>query len=247
MDHIYMEKNQYIKENFEKIGLSLDEKQIGQFLNYSEMLVEWNQKINLTAITDFEDIVWKHFIDSVSVNLSKIVSRETWNKKIIDVGTGAGFPSIPLKIVYPEGKYTLLDSLNKRIGFLQEVIKSDGLKNVTPVHGRAEDFGHDPKYREQYDVCISRAVSNLSTLSEYCIPFLRKGGIFIAYKSADSDTEIAEASKAIKVFGGEMIGVEKFVLPGKEIGRSLVVIKKVTNTPKKYPRKAGMPSKSPIR
>ena len=242
-----MEKTEYLKESFEKINIHLSDEQVNQFMTYCDLLTDWNQRMNLTAITDFEEIVWKHFVDSGCVNLSEIVSRETWNKKIIDVGTGAGFPSIPLKILYPEGKYTLLDSLNKRVNFLQEVIKTAQLKNIRACHGRAEDFGTDPAYRELYDVCVSRAVSNLCTLSEYCIPFLRKGGIFVAYKSADSDTEIKEAGKAIKVFGGELIGVEKFVLPGTDLRRSFVVIKKIQNTPKKYPRKAGMPGKSPIR
>lgn len=241
-----MEKREYLVESFRKFGCELNDTQIQQFLTYADMLVEWNEKMNLTAITEFEDIVWKHFIDSVAVYQSECVSKELFNGKMIDVGTGAGFPGVPLKILYPNLKITLLDSLNKRIGFLQEVVNACGLKDVTLVHGRAEDYGRDSKYREQFDLCVSRAVANLATLSEYCIPFIKKGGTFISYKSADIKEELKQGKKAVAVFGAEVKKVDSFVIKGSDIPRSLIIMKKVNLTPKKYPRKAGTPSKSPI-
>ncbi|MDD6211827.1 MAG: 16S rRNA (guanine(527)-N(7))-methyltransferase RsmG [Clostridiales bacterium] len=241
-----MDKRTYLLESFSKFGYELTDKQADQFLTYEKLLVEWNQKMNLTAITDFEEIVWKHFIDSTAVLQSEYVSRETWNGSMIDVGTGAGFPGIPLKIIFPNLKVTLLDSLNKRIAFLDEVIRVCGLEKIDTIHGRAEDMAHNEKYRERYDLCVSRAVANLSTLSEYCIPFIRKGGKFISYKSADIKEELNNSKKAIKIFGGECKMVENFIINGTDLPRSLVIITKVDNTPKKYPRKAGTPSKSPI-
>lgn len=241
-----MESRDYLVESFQKFGHPLTEEQVDQFMTYARMLVEWNEKMNLTAITDFEDIVWKHFIDSVAVLQSENVSRETWNGHLIDVGTGAGFPGVPLKIMFPQLKVTLLDSLSKRIHFLEEVVRECHLNNVELVHGRAEDFGRNPQYREKYDICVSRAVANLSTLSEYCVPFIRKGGSFISYKSSDIEEELNNSKKAIKIFGGKVQKVEQFVIAGSDIPRSLVIMKKVENTPKKYPRKAGTPSKSPL-
>lgn len=241
-----MEKREYLVESFQKFGYELSEKQINQFLTYADMLVEWNEKMNLTAITEFEEIVWKHFIDSVAVYQSKCVPKELFNGHMIDVGTGAGFPGIPLKIIYPNLRITLLDSLNKRIGFLQEVVKACELNQVELVHGRAEDYGRDPKYREKYDLCVSRAVANLATLSEYCIPFIRRGGTFISYKAADIKDELKAGKKAVSVFGAEVKEVDSFVINGSDIPRSLIIMKKINSTPKKYPRKAGTPSKSPI-
>lgn len=241
-----MNKEQILLDSFLSFGIELNRKQTDQFLQYEELLSAWNQKMNLTAITEFEEIVWKHFIDSVALCQSAYVSRETWNGHLIDVGTGAGFPGIPLKILFPDCHITLVDSLNKRIEFLHEVIKQCGLQNVKTIHGRAEDLAHDMRYRESYDVCVSRAVANLSTLSEYCLPFLRKGGWFLAYKASDVENELKQSQKAIKVFGGEVRQAEQLIIKGSDLKRTLIYIKKVESTPKKYPRKAGIPSKKPI-
>ena len=241
------EKEAVLRESFEQFGVSLTDTQSQQFLKFAEMLVEWNQRMNLTAITDFREIIWKHFIDSISICKSRNVSRETLVSKMIDVGCGAGFPGIPLKILFPDIKLTCLDSVAKRMLFLQEVIKECKLKNVTVIHGRAEDFGQDAKFREQYRICVSRAVANCSTLSEYCLPFVQPGGIFVAYKAGQAQEEIAEARKAIKVFGGELETAEEFTIQGSDLRRTFVICRKVQHTPKKYPRKAGLPENSPIR
>lgn len=239
--------NQYDTSQFEKdlevLGIKLNEKQIKQFLNYYEMLVEWNSFMNLTAITEFEDVMKKHFIDSISLikayNISKPVN-------VIDVGTGAGFPGLALKIAYPNLKITLLDSLNKRIQFLNEVIQKLQLEEITTIHGRAEDYSKREEYREKFDLCVSRAVANLSTLSEYCLPYVKKGGYFVSYKSEKVSEEIIIAEHAIKILGGIIDRQVEFYLPKSDIYRNLFVIKKVENTPKKYPRKAGLPSKEPL-
>ncbi len=198
--------------------------------------------MNLTAITDFDEVCEKHFADSVS--LVRAVDLSTC-ENLIDVGTGAGFPGIPLKIVFPYLKVTLLDSLNKRVNFLNEVIEKLKLENVAALHGRAEDFARNPAYREKYDICVSRAVANMSTLSEYCLPFVRQGGYFVSYKSQKGLEEIGEASKAITLLGGKYEKKVEFHL-GEEEYRVLFLIDKVKATPKKYPRKAGLPAKEPI-
>ena len=216
---------------------------IEQFHQYYEILIEWNKVMNLTGITEYEDVVIKHFVDSVSIK--KAVKMENVNT-IIDIGTGAGFPGIPIKIVYPHIHVCLLDSLNKRIQFLNNVIETLGLKNIETIHGRAEDYAKQKQYREKYDLCVSRAVSNLSSLSEYCLPYTQIGGRFVSYKSGDVDDEIKKSEKAIKILGGSIKKIEKFVLPKTEIKRSLVVIEKERKTEKKYPRKAGMPTKEPL-
>lgn len=241
-----MNKEQVLLDSFCSFGIELNRKQTEQFLQYEHLLSEWNQKMNLTAITDFEEIVWKHFIDSVALCQSEYVSRETWNGHWIDVGTGAGFPDIPLKIIFPDCHMTLVDSLNKRVDFLGEAIKQCGLQQIRTIHARAEDLGHDIKYREAYDVCVSRAVANLSTLSEYCIPFLKKGGWFLAYKAGEVEKELKQSQKAVKVFGGEIRHAEQMIIRGSDLKRTLIFVKKVEATPKKYPRKAGIPSKKPI-
>lgn len=227
----------------EKLGVSLTDEQIGQFLRYYELLIEWNEKINLTAITEYQDVMKKHFIDSIS-----LVKAFDLNQKIrlIDVGTGAGFPGLALKIAFPDLEVTLLDSLNKRIVFLEAVIQELGLSEVAAVHGRAEDMARQKTFRETFDLCVSRAVANLSTLSEYCLPFVKIGGQFISYKSEKIVKEIEDAEKAIKILGGQIDRQVEFYLPESDIYRNLFVVKKVNETAVKYPRKAGVPGKAPL-
>jgi 16S rRNA (guanine527-N7)-methyltransferase len=207
------------------------------------MLTEWNEVMNLTAITEYEDVLKKHFVDSISLIKAYDVSK---NVSVIDVGTGAGFPGLALKIAYPNMKLTLLDSLNKRINFLDAVIEKLGLTNIDTVHGRAEDYAKKGKLREEYDLCVSRAVANLSTLSEYCLPFVKVGGQFISYKSEKITEEMTAASHAISLLGGKVSKQVEFTLPDSDIYRNLFVIDKIKDTPNKYPRKAGLPSKEPL-
>ena len=235
--------SQIFDEKLSQIGITLSDKQKEQFDKFYELLVEWNKVMNLTGITEYEEVNEKHFVDSLSI-VKAIDMNDV--KSVIDIGTGAGFPGIPLKIAFPHLKVVLLDSLNKRINFLNTVIAELGLENIETIHGRAEDFAKQVDYREQFDLCVSRAVANLATLSEYCIPYVEKGGMFVPYKSGEIDEEVEQAKKAVHVLGGKLENVIKFQLPGTEIGRSFVVIKKVQNTAKKYPRKAGLPSKEPI-
>ncbi len=241
-----MEK-EYDTSQFEKdlkeFGVVLTKTQIDQFLTYYEMLLEWNQVMNLTAITEYEEVMKKHFVDSLSLIKAYDVTKE---KTVIDVGTGAGFPGLALKIAYPDLKVTLLDSLNKRIQFLDAVIEKLGLVGVETVHGRAEDFAKPGKLREQFDLCVSRAVANLSTLSEYCLPFVRSGGYFISYKSEKISEEMEAAGTAIFMLGGKVKKQVEFFLPSSDIYRNLFVIEKEKATPKKFPRKAGLPSKEPL-
>lgn len=226
-----------------RLNLTLEDKQYEQFIKYYELLIEWNQVMNLTAITEFGEVLTKHFIDSLSlaneIDLKKDLS-------IIDVGTGAGFPGIPLKIVYPSLNIVLLDSLNKRIKFLDAVINQLDLKGIKAVHGRAEEFGRNKEYREKFDLCLSRAVANLATLSEYCVPFIKMGGYFISYKSGEAEEEIENSKNAVKLLGGKIDTVKTFILPDSDISRSFVFIKKELETSKKYPRNAGKPSKEPL-
>lgn len=225
-----------------KWNISLSDYQLDQFALYYDLLIEWNSFMNLTAITDKHEVIQKHFVDSLA--LCKYVSFT--NESLIDVGTGAGFPGIPLKILCPDLKVTLVDSLNKRINFLNTVIERLNLTDIITVHSRAEDLAHNIDFREKFDFCVPRAVANLSTLTELCLPFVRKDGYFIPYKSDKTSEEIASASKAIKLIGGKLEKVENYVLPDSDINRTLIFIKKVNNTPSKYPRKAGTPSKDPI-
>lgn len=231
------------EKDLSEIGVTLTEQQINQFLRYYELLVEWNEKMNLTAITTYDEVMKKHFVDSLSLIKTYDISKQV---KVIDVGTGAGFPGLALKIAYPALQVTLLDSLNKRINFLNEVIAQLGLTGVETVHGRAEDFAKPNMLREKFDLCVSRAVANMSTLSEYCLPFVKVGGEFISYKSEKIDEEMSKAKNAIFILGGKLQRNEEFYLPDSDIYRNLVVIKKTKETPKKYPRKAGLPSKEPL-
>ena len=232
------------KKDLEELHIDLTHKQIDQFIHYYELLIQWNEVMNLTAITDFEEVMKKHFIDSISLIKAYDVHQ---NISLIDVGTGAGFPGLALKIAYPNLQVTLLDSLNKRISFLQNVIDELELDGVTAIHGRAEDFAKSDKLREKFDICVSRAVANLTTLSEYCLPFVKVDGTFISYKSEKIEEEKTEADHAIGILGGKVQNQVSFTLPNSDIYRNLFVIEKVKNTPNKYPRKAGLPSKEPIK
>ena len=225
------------------INLTLSDTQIQQFMTYYEMLIERNKVMNLTAITEYEEVINKHFIDSLSI--IKVYQNKD-NIKVLDMGTGAGFPGIPLKIAFPNWNITLLDSLNKRVNFLNDVINQLKLNNITAIHGRAEDYGKETHYRETYDLCVSRAVAKLSTLSEYCLPYVKINGYFIPYKAGNIDTEVKESQRAIKILGGTLEKVEQFQLPNTDMERSLIVIKKISHTPKQYPRSTGKPSKEPI-
>ena len=223
------------------IGITLSDKQLQQFITYYEMLVEKNKVMNLTAITDFDEVFEKHFEDSLSL-IQAVDLRKP--QTVIDLGTGAGFPGIPLKIAFPELQITLADSLNKRILFLDDVIQKLGLEGIETVHGRAEDLARNMKFREQFDLCVSRAVANLSTLSEYCLPFVKLGGKFVSYKAGECDEEVAASKSSVFLLGGRIADVKKFNLG--ESKRAFVIIDKVGGTPKKYPRKAGTPSKDPL-
>lgn len=231
------------KNGLQQLHIELSEKQMEQFLQYYEMLVEKNKVMNLTAITEFDEVVEKHFLDSVSLTQQLDLHQPL---KVLDLGTGAGFPGIPLKIVFPELEITLMDSLNKRVLFLQDVISSLQLENIEAVHGRAEEAARNKKYRESFDLCVSRAVANISTLSEYCLPFVKIGGSFISYKSSTIEDELKDGKKGIAILGGKVKDVYKFTLPDSKLQRSFVIIEKEKRTPKAYPRKAGTPSKDPL-
>lgn len=225
-----------------QLGLELSEKQIQQFLDYYSILTETNKVMNLTAITDFDEVVEKHFLDSLSV--CNVYDLKKKNLRLLDLGTGAGFPGIPLKIVYPDIHFVLVDSLNKRIHFLNQVIVNLGLEKIETLHVRAEELARNSLYREQFDLCLSRAVANLSSLSEYCLPFVKQEGYFISYKSSKIDEEARQSEHAVSILGGKIEKIHKFDFCGQK--RSFVIIKKIKHTPKKYPRKAGTPSKEPL-
>ncbi|MBR6501289.1 MAG: 16S rRNA (guanine(527)-N(7))-methyltransferase RsmG [Firmicutes bacterium] len=232
----------HLLEAVKSLGMELTEEQIRQFEAYRAGVLEWNEKVNLTAITDPEEFEMKHFADSVMSAGNDIVKNA---KKIIDVGTGGGFPGIPLAILFPDKQFTLMDSLGKRIKIIDQLAKEIGIRNVELVHARAEDLAKKKEYREQYDVCVSRAVANLATLSEYCIPFVKIGGYFAPYKTAAAEEEIAEGKKALFILGGHLESVSEF--SDAELDHTILWIKKVKMTPVKYPRKAGTPSKEPLK
>ena len=237
---------EYNLEGFERglfeLGIKLSEEQKTQFLQYYELLVEWNSFMNLTAITEFDQVITKHFLDSLSLVKVCDVAQAG---RILDVGTGAGFPGIPLKIAFPEVEVVLLDSLNKRGKFLNEVIGQLGLSKITAIHGRAEDFARQKEYREQFDLVVSRAVANLSSLSEYCLPYVKVGGYFVALKGPGAQEEIAESKNAIATMGGKVEKVMQFCLPENST-RTIVVIRKISQTPTSFPRTAAKMAKKPI-
>ena len=235
------EFNKKMKESLKELNIEISEKQLNQFYNYMNILIEWNKVMNLTNITEPEGIIQKHFVDSLTV-LKSIKE----NDSIIDVGTGAGFPGIPIKIAFPETRITLLDSLNKRIKFLEEVINKLELKNIETIHGRAEEVAHNKKYREKYDIAIARAVAPLNVLSEYLLPFVKIGGYAICMKGTKGKEEAEEGKNAIKILGGEITNSREFNLPNTEMARVIIEIEKIKNTEKKYPRKAGTPTKMPL-
>lgn len=255
-----MRDNCKFRKGLQELGIMLSEQQLAQFEQYYDLLIEWNNVMNLTAITQYEEVITKHFLDSLSIVKLNDVSRETFGKKsccekniidfqkkkLLDIGTGAGFPGIPLKIAFPELDIVLMDSLNKRINFLNEVIRALSLKDIRAVHGRAEELGRKEDYREKYDYCVSRAVARLASLSEYCIPFVKKGGYFIPYKSGKAAEEIEEAKYAVQQLGGSYEGQIFFELPESEAERTLLAIKKYKETPSKYPRAGGKPLNKPL-
>ena len=237
-----MRYSDLLEKSLEKLNIEFNNEQIQKFNAYYELLIEWNNKINLTTITEYDDVVSKHFIDSILICGFIDLS----GKKIIDIGTGGGFPGIPVKIISPDTDIVLLDSLNKRVNFLNEVISELKLEKIEAIHGRAEDLAHDKNLRGKFDYSISRAVANLSTLSELCIPFLKKGGTFISYKSENTDEEIKDAESAIKILGSKIERVEESIIPENDIKRRFILIKNIKQVDNRYPRKAGIPKKDPL-
>lgn len=239
-----MEQKQFsieVIEKAKKIEVSVIQEDTEKLYEYMNLLIEWNTKINLTAITEPNDIILKHFIDSITINkyLEDVSS-------VLDIGTGAGFPGIPLKILHPNIKFSLVDSLNKRISFLNEVCKKLSLNKIECLHARAEELAKNSDYREKYDIVTSRAVARLATLLEYMLPFVNIGGKCICMKGSNIEEELEEAKRAINILGGRIEKVEKFILPDSDMERNIIVIEKINKTPSIYPRKAGMPSKQPI-
>ena len=231
-----------LNDKCQKIHIKLREEQIKKFYTYMNLLLEWNEKMNLTAITEPNEVILKHFIDSLTI--SKYIEDDP---TVIDMGTGAGFPGIPLKIVREDINITLVDSLNKRIKFLDEVIEKLELKDIKTIHARAEEFGRNVKYREKFDYTTSRAVANLSTLAEYLIPLVKIKGKVISMKGSTVSEEIEMGKKAINVLGGKILKIDEFSLPDSDIKRNIIMIEKIKSTPNRYPRKAGTPAKDPIR
>ncbi|WP_432406055.1 16S rRNA (guanine(527)-N(7))-methyltransferase RsmG [Wukongibacter sp. M2B1] len=238
-----MNNKDILRQGGQELGLDIDDRMIDRFTKYKNLLIEWNKKINLTGITDEREIMIKHFLDSLACMLTGVVRNDS---KIIDVGTGAGFPGIPLKVFNENLNLTLLDSLNKRIKYLETVCNELELSQVEFLHGRAEDYGRDEEYREKYDIAVARAVAELAVLCEYCLPFVKVNGYFIALKGPKAQEEIENAKKALNILGGEIVDILNVNLPYSDSGHNLVIIKKIKSTPSKYPRKAGMPTKKPL-
>ena len=238
-----MKQNDPLRDSLDKLKIQYNDEQIEQFRSYYELLTEWNKKINLTAITGYEDVVRKHFIDSIMICSLLDLNKDI---RIIDVGTGAGFPGIPIKILNPDCRIVLLDSLNKRVRFLETVVDELGLDNVECIHGRAEDVSREKNYRASFDLSVSRAVANLSTLCEYCIPFLKKGGMFVSYKSDKADDEINGSENAVRTLGSEITSVKEIALPETDIVRKFIMITNIKQVSNIYPRKAGIPAKDPL-
>ncbi len=233
-----------LQRAFNELNISYNNKVLDKFQKYMELILEWNEKVNLTAITDKEEFIRKHYIDSLlCYNFPEMKKAE----KVIDVGTGGGFPGIPLALVFPEKQFVLMDSLQKRLNIIDDLASKLNILNVVTLHGRAEDMGRNKEHREKYDICVSRAVANLATLSEYCLPFITRGGNFLAYKGTKADEEIKEAHKAIFLLGGSIAREERVTLPGYGLDHNIIVMNKVQNTSAKYPRKAGTPSKEPLK
>ncbi len=244
-----MRNQDSLRTGLKELGIEAEEYQLEQLDRFYELLIEWNQKMNLTAITDYEEVVKKHFLDSLSlVKIYHLQEAEKDGKtiRILDMGTGAGFPGIPLRIFFPGAEYVLMDSLNKRIRFLDEVICRLELTGITAIHARAEEYGRKEEYREQFDLCVSRAVARLNSLAEYCLPFVKRGGYFIPYKSGRAGEEMEEADYAIARLGARRIREVTFLLPGSDIERTLIAIQKTGQTPAAYPRAGSKPLKAPL-
>jgi 16S rRNA (guanine(527)-N(7))-methyltransferase GidB len=233
-----------LTEALESMGIDCGSHELNQYQKYMERILEWNEKVNLTSITDYKEFVKKHYMDSVAICSFEQMKNAN---HIIDVGTGAGFPGIPLAILFPDKHFLLMDSLNKRIKIIDEISKEIGLKNVSFLHGRAEEIALDKRYREKFDLCVSRAVANLAVLSEYCLPFVMKGGWFAAYKTGSIDEELKESIRAIRVLGGMPEENKPIKMRGYDLDHRILFIKKVNNTMAKYPRKAGTPAKEPLK
>lgn len=247
MNNIFKQYDlQYFYKDLLELRITLSDTQIEQFVVYYEMLIEKNQVMNLTAITDFDEVLQKHFVDSLSLIKAYDLDSAGSEISLIDIGTGAGFPGLPLKIAFPKLRVTLMDSLNKRVDFLGEVIAALKLNGIDAIHGRAEDFAKPNQLREKFDLCVSRAVASLAVLCEYCLPYVKVGGKFISYKSEKVAEEMEEAKNAIEILGGKIEEQINFTLPGSDIYRSLIVVSKQSETPLKYPRKAGTVSKKPL-
>ena len=232
-----------LENGCQELGIQLNGQQKEQFIKFYEYLIEKNKVMNLTGITDFEEVLTKHFLDSLScvksIDMTKV-------KTMIDIGTGAGFPGVPLKIAFPHLQACLLDSLKKRVNFLEESFQLLGLTDITAIHGRAEDFAKQKEYREQFDYVVSRAVANLTVLSEYCLPYVKEDGYFLPYKSGDIKEEAANSKKAVKILGGSIEDIISFEIPDTDMARTILKIHKTKATPKRFPRKAGLPTKEPI-
>lgn len=229
---------------FDELNIRYDEKIICKFKNYMDLVLEWNEKINLTAIVEKDEFIKKHYIDSVLCYSFPEMQKAS---KVIDVGTGGGFPGIPLALLFPEKEFVLMDSLKKRLNIIDDLTNKLNISNVATVHGRAEDMGRSKEHREKYDICVSRAVANLSTLSEYCLPFIKKGGNFLAYKGSNAKEEIKLYYNAIDILGGKIIREERITLSGYDLDHNIIVISKDKNISAKYPRKTGTPSKEPLK